>query len=983
MNTWVTRSTLIGREAELADLRAVYKGVSAGEPAAVLVSGEAGIGKTRLVEEFTAEVAAEGTRVVVGQAVELDGEEMAFVPIIGLLNGLLTQLGPEKLVELAGPGGQALTALLPELGGAPDRGAEGRGRLYEVFTTLLERVAAEKPLVAVVEDLQWADGPSRDLLRFFVRSMIGTRVMLVMTIRADEVGRGHPVRSLLAELERSRRGARLDVRRLSREHVAAQLKSIAGREVDQDHIERVWVRSEGVPFYVEELALVDQDGDNGQLPESLRDLLLVRFESMPEPTQRLIRLMSLAGQYVDHSMLEAVAEYDVGSLESALRDAISAGVIVVDGDGYSFRHALLREAVHDDVLPGEHARVHARYARTLEERPALVRDGRVAASIAHHWYFAHDVERAFQWSLRAADELVGEYAHASALLMLERALELWDQVEDPEKASGGTRVDLMLRACKEAGQAGEDERATALARAALEHVDVESEPVLAGEVMGWIGRMMCRTGMHGAVDTLVRAAELIPASPPSVTRAQVLESVAMMLMLEWRYDEALAACDEAEQAAASAEAEHLVASVRITRASVWAEQGRADEAMAEFARARAVQTDVPGTQIRYHVNVSHALNLFGRYSEAVEVATEGKTRAAAVGRKRTQGSMLSGNAAEPLLALGEWDRAERLITRGLELRPATDHVGHLHNLRGRLALWRGELDTAEQIVAELRRGVARNATYPQHSRYIARTYAELLLARGDVDGAWSAVTEVLREPGKADAPGFDLPLAFAGARALAERIRARGLDDAENRADVEWLRGAAARLSESSPMPLWRLLVEAELGGLGCAGDDPAAWDVVLAELSTIEGPVNLISYAKHRKGAALLANGERAAAKVVLHEAAAEARALGATLTLSSIEELCARSGLGLDGPGADGAWGKAETERTFGLTAREREVLTLIAAGKSNREIGEALFISTKTASVHVSNILAKLGVSGRGEAAAVAYREGLAGDVPAPAP
>ncbi|WP_129670173.1 ATP-binding protein, partial [Phytoactinopolyspora endophytica] len=855
MTNQAPQSAMIGRESELSELRTAFKGVLAGEPAAVLVSGEAGIGKTRLVEEFTAEAAAGGALVVVGQSVELDGEEMAFVPVIGLLSGLLARLGPDRVIELAGPAGHALTALLPELGGTPDQAAEGRGRLYEVVTTLLERVAADRPLVAVVEDLQWADGPSRDLLRFVVRSMIAAPVLLVLTTRADEVGRGHPLRPLLAELDRTRRVVRLDVGRLSREHVADQLHGIVGRDVDQEHVERVFERSEGVPFYVEELANVDHHAGHAQLPSSLRDLLLVRIEPLPEPTQKLLRLMSLAGQHIHHAMLEAVAEYDVPALESSLRDAIAAGVIVVDGDGYSFRHALLREAVHDDVLPGEHARLHARYARTLEERPDLVPDGRVAAAIAHHWYFAHDVERAFTWSLRAADELVGVYAHASAQLMLERGLELWDQVDDPETVSGGTRVDLMLRACLEAGEAGEDERATALARAALEYVDVESEPVLAGEVLGWAGRMMCRTGMPGAVDKLRRAAELIPPSPPSVTRAQVLESLAMMLMLEWDFDEAFRVCDDAEQAAAAAGADHLVASARITRGSVLSEHGNADDAMAEFARARSVETDVPGILIRYHVNVSHALNLFGRYREAVQVATEGKARATEVGRGRTQGSMLAGNAAEPLLALGEWDRAERLITRGLELRPAEEHVGHLHNLRGRLALWRGDLETAERILADLRAGIASKATYPQHSRYVARSYAELLLARGDYDGAWAAVTEVLRGPGKADGPGFDLPLAFVGARAIAERIRSGGLGE-EEADDVDWLRSTADRLAANSSVPLWRLLVEAELGGRGCTGHDATRWDDVLAELARAEGPVNLISYAGYRTGWALLEAG-------------------------------------------------------------------------------------------------------------------------------
>jgi ATP/maltotriose-dependent transcriptional regulator MalT len=958
VNLHVTRSSLLGREEELADLRDVFKGARGGEPSAVLLGGEAGIGKTRLVEEFTAEAATSGARVVWGRSVELDGEELAFMPVIGLVRDLLAEFGPERLVELAGPGGHALTTLLPELGRPAEAGAGGRGPLYEVVTSLLEGAAADSPLVAVVEDLHWADGPSRDLLRFVVRSIMAAPVLLIMTYRADEVGRGHPLRPLLAEFERTRRVVRLDLARLGRDDVAAQLTEIAGRPVGPEEVQHVFERSEGVPFYVEELARVDHSNGVSDLPDSLRDVLLARFEPLPEPTQRLLRVMSIAGQRVSHALLEELAECPLPALEAALREAISAGLIVVDGDGYGFRHALLWEAVHQDLLPGESARTHARYASALQQRPELAPNGH-AAAVAHHLYMAHDVPGAFRWSLTAADELIKAYAHSSAQQRLERALELWDQIADPEEVSGGTRLDLMVRAAQEAYEAGETERALALMEAASHYIDEDADPVGAGAFLGRYGRLISKAGLPDAVPMLVKARDLLPVEPPSIARARVLESLAMMKMLEWRHEEALGLADETESVARAVGADQLVASARITRATVWAAQGKVSEALAEFAAVRLTGTEESTFTLRYYVNLSDALNLFGRYTEAVQAATAGRDRAEEIGRRRTVGSMLAGNAADALISLGQWDRAERLITRSLELQPPAEHVRHLRKLWALLSLWRGDVDAAEASVDQIRRLMATEVILPQESRHMAMVHANLLLARGDAEKAWNVVAGALRAERHGDAPGHHLPIALVGARAMGARVRAGTSSPDQLAEDAAWLRGTVRQLAAASPVSIWIPMVEAEL-----SGHDPDAWQSALGEIERAEGPSHLVSYTRYRWAWAALETGNRAAASEALQQADAEAAQLGAGLVQSWIRDLATRARISVS-PVAD-------QSRTYGLTARERDVLRLIAEGRSNREIGEELFISAKTASVHVSNILAKLGVNGRGEAAALAYRQ-----------
>ncbi len=958
-------AALVGRERQLSDLRAAFKLVRAGQPAAVMVAGEAGIGKSRLAEEFAKEATVAGARVLTGNSVPLDGDGPAFAPLVSILRGLRAEFGADHLLDLAGPGADALAGLLPELGVTAADAAEGRGRLYEVVTSLFERVAVERPLVLVVEDLQWADGPTRDLLRFMIRSVRDAQLYLLATYRADEVNRGHPLRSLLAELDRLRYVHRIDVPRLSFDDVAVQVRELAGRDRPREEVERIYERSEGIPFFVEELAHID-DGCGCELTESLRDLLLVRVESLSEDTLRLLRLMSAAGNRVEHAVLDDVSSKNTRDLERALREAISAGVVVVDGDGYAFRHALLREALHDDMLPGENARMHARYAEALEERPGLMPGTPIAAEVAHHWYSARDAERAFWWSLRAADELERSYAHVTAQQVLERALELWDHVDDAEAAAGCDRIDLLARAANEANQAGGLERAMSLYKEALRLVDETAEPARAGTLLARWAAVLTRAGRPGAVDGLRSALELIPAGDEFAwRRAEALERLSGLLMLHWRFDEAHHAADETEHAARTAQLPHLVASAQITRGTVWAHHDDPEKAMAEVRRAWHATRDEPEYLLRYYINLSDMYYLVGRYAEAVDIATEGYERAKRLGRKRTIGPIMTGNAAEPMLAMGDWSKAERLIRRGLDLGAPVNHERHIRCLQGWLLLWRGDVTAAATLVDELTTSGRRRVIFPQDSRLVARFAADVAMAQDDPHRAWGEVAPVVHaDDGEPSAPGYDLPLMLAGAQALGARLRGgdTGLD-----ADIAQVRRRTAEMSRWWPDVRWHHLVNAELAGYG--GDDPAAWSEALDVLRAAGGPVHQTLYAGYRLGLALITADRRDEAREVLCRAAADADELGAALYRGWIDDLSIRANL----PLARGAT-TSEAPAFDVLTAREREVLRLIAEGRSNRDIGEALFISAKTASVHVSNILAKLGVANRGAAAAVAHRFGL---------
>ncbi|HKT00542.1 MAG TPA: AAA family ATPase, partial [Rugosimonospora sp.] len=402
VSTRPTSTRLVGREAEFATLCDALKRARAGEPAAVLVGGEAGVGKTRLVEEFLGHAEAGETRVLTGQCLELGEEGPPFAPFAAALRDLLRRAGPEVFSGHE----QEFARLLPELGPVgPEAVVDAqRGSLFELVAGLFARLAADRTLVFVVEDLHWADRSTRDLIAFLVRSARTARALLLCTYRSDELHRGHPLRPFLAELDRVRDVQRLDLDRLDRDGTGEILAQLLGDEQPAGVVDNIHERAQGNPFFTEELAACSAATGCVDMSDSLRDLLLTRVDSLAEPAQRILRIAAAgAAARIGHELLAEVAELPLAELENALRLAVAAQLLVADPDGgYEFRHALVREAVHEDLLPGEHARLHARYAAAIEARPQLVPAGDAPAELAHHWHAAGDLPRALAAAVRAA-----------------------------------------------------------------------------------------------------------------------------------------------------------------------------------------------------------------------------------------------------------------------------------------------------------------------------------------------------------------------------------------------------------------------------------------------------------------------------------------------------------------------------------------------------------------------------------------------------
>jgi len=992
-------SQFVGRGAELGRLEAAFRSVDRGEPAAVCVGGEAGVGKTRLVGRFLDRVRERGGTVLLGGCVELGEASLPYAPVVEALRGLGRGLDPTTLADLVGPGRPLLARLLPELEQGEESAAVAVGplaqaRLFEAFLGLLERLADRSPTVLVVEDLHWADRSTLDLLAFLVRNL-PARLLLVLTYRSDELHRQHPLRPFLAGLDRSGRVQRLDLGRLDLAGIADLLTGILGMRPDDQLVERIFLRSEGNAFFAEELLAVADGGDWGSLPPNLANVLLSRIQVLPEDTQATLRVVAAACGRVEPELLAAVSELSQVDLLAALRAAVAHQVLVPDPatETYAFRHALTQEALYAELLPGERARLHATFARVLTQQPELAGPGRRAepALLAYHWGRARDPARALPAAVEAGLRSVATYGFADAQEHFETALALWDQVADPGAELGLDHAGLLQHSAESAYLAGDPNRAIAQTRAALLHIDAAQDPVRAGLLHGRLGGYLRATGGEGAFEHYQTAVRLVPTSPPLAERAQVLAAYGEALMGQGRYRESRHLCTEAIEVARQIGALAEEGDARRALGVDLAFLGDLDAGVEELREARRIAEAVGKVDevARSFAVLSGLLESFGELEAATAVALDGADLAASQGLGRWHGPFMTATAARALFALGRWDEAERLLHRAAA-RVAPELAATrvlIHAAHSQLALLRGSAASAAQHLAAAREAYARTVTQSWFATPLFIATAELALAEGRPRDADAAVTEGLRVAG-ADVV-FAAPLCALGLRAAADRAElARAARSEDEVLDARRVGGALADLLRARMAPegadgavptprtdAHALAGEAELARLD-GHSDPYRW-AAAARAWELLGEPYPTAYTRWREAEAqLLGGGVRDQAESSLRAAYATAVKLGAAPLRTEIEALTRRGRLTL-GP-APGTTPPAPQSPSpldrLGLTAREREVLALIAIGRTNREIAQRLFISPKTATVHVSNILGKLGVRSRVEAATMAHRLGM---------
>jgi len=815
----------------------------------------------------------------------------------------------------------------------------------------------------IIEDVHWADRATYDLLSFVARNLRNAAVLLVVTFRSDRLHGDDLLRRLLAGLERMDGVTRLELARLSRDQVAAQLEGILGRPPAPSVTSAVHQRGGGNPLFTE--ALVSRDGAiSAELPWTLRELLLAAVKDLPEQTRQLLRTAAVGGSWVGHALLRAVTGSDDAGLTSALRPAVAANLVVSDPEGYGFRHELIREGILADLLPGERAQAHRRFAEALETTPTLSPEALPAVQVARHWMGALDTERAMAAAWQAAADAGASFAYSEQLTMAEQVLRLWDQVPDPAQRVGADHVALLMLAADAARWTGEPERGLSLVDTALAELEAAGDGERLASALKRRAGLRRELLLPGQLEDLQAALRL--ASAPTRVRAQIIAQLCWALRREDRHLEAEEFGGELAGLARQVGDEECQAEAMLLLAAFGAQRGEDTTAALWAARDKAAELGSGHLEAWAYLTATHVLSGLGGHDLAIQAGRDGLARARELGFARHVAAPIAGNLAESLTCAGHWDEALEILEEilSLELPP----LGRVHALLGRteIALGRGDLGSAERSLSELRALPAGVRAESHYALPLAQLEIDYLLAVGDLTGALAAARALPAfDP---HAPRYQWPLLTIAMRVCAEVIgvgpRPGAADPAELRKDLE---SQAAQLSRLSPLQdAHAAEFAAELSRADGRKDLPC-WDTAAAAWEAVSQPWPL-AYALARAAAIAAAAGDRDEAASRLQRAAVLAGQLRAQPLQEQISQLARRARIQLTSPGSDAATNPAAP---YGLTGREQEVLQLIAAGRTNREIAAELFISPSTASVHVSNILGKLGAATRGEAAAAAHR------------
>ena len=727
----------------------------------MLIGGDAGIGKTRLVTEVADRARLTGALVLEGGCVSLgDGGGLPFAPIVEALRRLPASLADDptgafgSIEDLRTPATAELGRLIPELGTSPDaeQGAFDRpesiqARIFEGVLSLLRSLGERAPVVLILEDLHWADGSTRDVTSFLARNARTERLLVIGTYRTDELNRRHPLRPWLAEIERLPHVRRVELARFGRAELEAQIEAILEHAAPSGLIATVELRTEGNPFFVEELLASGASEAGHGLPPTLRDVLLSRVTALSDPAQRLLGVAAVAGRTVDSDLLATVAGSPEAELEDAVRDALAAQILVHDqvvaGGAYRFRHALLAEAVYDDLLPSERRRLHAAYAEALEARPTP--DGADGAATWPHSPITPPPPtsrsaRCDAW-VAAARAAPTAFGSSESMRAYERAIDLWDAVPADDRPQGVDPAALYDEAALAAMISGRTDRAVDFARMATELMDRGREPDRWAEANVRLARALWVSGtMTEGLAILESTAAALEGSEPSPTHARAVAALAGAYMLRGDHSRAITCRHARDRPCPSrgvadrrgarpqhARREHRALSatrqmgcVSYARRSMTHE---VDRGRVRRLGPQLCQSDIRAPDLRFN-------------EESLDRAIEGIVWSKSVGAWGGYGRFIAGNAMDAAIELGRWDQAEGFADDLL----AHDAVGA--NRMGTIAVvglflvHRGQLDIADELLQE-----GRSLVEPlQEAQFTGPVFVglvELALTRGEYERAAS------------------------------------------------------------------------------------------------------------------------------------------------------------------------------------------------------------------------------------------------------
>lgn len=993
----------VGREYELSCLM----GALGGGARLVLVVGDAGVGKTRFVGEGMARAAAMGMVMVRGECLPLSAT-LPLLPVGSALGELAGLDGGRVLAAAldAAPGfvRAEVGRLLPQLAaGAGDAGAAGRGegwrreRLFAGVAELLAAVArgSRSGLGLVVEDVHWADSETLDFLTYLARPGLGA-VRVVVTCRGDEA----PVKPQFAGWLAQARGAagveEIALGPLSRAEAAEQVAALVGGPVPRGLVEELFARAEGNPFFTEQLVAAAAPGLTGSMlslpagvPARLAGLLAARAARCSGDARAVLDALAVAGRPLDENLLGAATGLSTESVWRALRELAAARLLREDtlpGGGHRPRHALLGEAINSVLLPGERAALHERIARALQAG----QDRELAAEAAGHWQAAGRPAEELPARVAAARTAERVFGYEQAAGHWQRAIELWPDVPGATAAAGISLPRIYVHAIDALHVGGDRTRAGELAEEAYGRFSGHTDPETAA-VIGVRAAVFRELRSPDEARPLIEAAlRLFADCPASAEKAEAWFRYAANFLFhaEGRVDVSSAALNRALDIAEEANAIGVAARVLSFLALNAFLCGQVDEGFS-FLQRGTVLADAsqdPQEALRLASYRSGALLTLGRYQDAVEAAQRGldRGRQAGLPASTLHGTFVAATAADALLALGRTAEAARLIEPLTTGPPDRVHWA-IHQARADIDLLRGDTQAAtwrqQQISSFSFAGSIDN------SRRVAQRAAELALWAGRPGDALNDVRRTLplfTAPDLTILCGWLLATGMRACADLAEQARARraasAAEDAVAAADglTLWVAEMGGAPLGDHPyvaaIPAERATWEAERTRLSGTSDQ-AAWGAAAKTWQDLGCP-HRAGYGWWRQAQAQLDAGQPATAAAAALRAAAHA-ADGHASLLAQVHLLAERARISLDvRVAAPATRPPADAAAPYGLTGRELAVLRLLSAGRTNAQIGAELYISPRTAGVHVSNILRKLGVAGRVQAAALAERAGLLG-------
>jgi DNA-binding CsgD family transcriptional regulator/tetratricopeptide (TPR) repeat protein len=985
--------SFVGREHELSSLR----GALGGDTRLLLVVGDAGVGKTRLVGEGMRRAAAGGMVSVLGGCLPLAGE-LPLLPVAEAL-GELSRLDGGRLLEaalgVAPPYVRAeVGRLLPRLGaGGPGLGGRGEGwqreRLFSAVAELLAAVAGRSGLAVVIEDVHWADGATLDCLTYLAWAGRGGAPTVVVTCRSDEAPLDVQVAGWLAHVRGGGGVEEIRLEPLSRSEAAQQVAGLVGEEPPGQFADDLYGRAEGNPFFTEQLVAAAQAESSrvelsppAGLPARLAELLAARAGGCSGDAGAVLAGLAVAGRPLTEALLCDVTGLGLDAVRGGLRELAAAQLLAAstaDGE-HRPRHALLAEAVAAGLLPGERVVLHERTARALEAAGGET----LAGEVAGHWAAAGRTTEELPARMTAAGAAERVFGYAEAAVHWQRAIELC-QAASGTGAAGIDVPRLYVRAVDALELSGDRERAGAVAEEAYRRFANYSDHGTAAVIHQRAAYFRGVETPSAGLPLIKEALRLFEGAPPSADYAEAwLQYGNIFLMLgEGRLAASLAALNRALEIAEAAGAMAMIPRCLNHLADNAFLRGQVEEGFANLRRGRAL-AQVSGESfalVGLAANESDALLKLGKFHDAAEMARRGFQAAAQAGLENCSPALLLAvNASEALLAVGRTAEAAVLIDP-LTARPPDRGHREVHERRAEIDLLRGDIDGAIRRQHQIK-ALTGHTGLTDRAREGGQRAAEVALWAGRPGDALEEVRRVLALFTAADLTILCGRLLAAGMRAcadLAEQARARHNDSATQDAVAaagelaSWVDQMAGAPFTDHPLvatiPAERATWDAEHTRLA-GTSDPAAWNAA-AKIWEGLGCPHLAGYAWWRHAEAQLDAGQ---------PATAAAAAGGHAPLLAQIRALAQRARTPLDSPPGAVTDAPPDAAAPYGLTGRELAVLRLVAAGRTNTQIGAELFISPKTAGVHVTNILRKLGVSNRVQAAALAERAGLARTGPA---